>query len=135
MVRQDQRWQQLEVQKQEAARRAQEGGDKAALAKWRAIVDAQHKRATEIIQASNVMSGLKPAEKKDLLAEQNSFYRDEIANMRNGSQPAAPQTAGQPPAPGAPSAKAPVRVNTPAEAAKLAPGTPYVTPDGKEYTR
>jgi hypothetical protein len=32
-------------------------------------------------------------------------------------------------------APAPVTVNSPAEAEKLAPGTPYRTPDGTQYVR
>lgn len=51
------------------------------------------------------------------------------ANVGNGGNGAATP----PPASGPPAA--PVRVKTPAEAQALTPGTRYVTPDGKVYTR
>jgi len=38
-------------------------------------------------------------------------------------------------APQQPAPKGPVRVNTPAEAAKLPPGTPFITPDGQRRVR
>lgn len=89
-VRQDQGWQRLEQQKQDIERKVQQGGDRTALSQWRAIVDAQHKRATEIIQSNSVMSGFKDEEKKALLDEQRSAYEAEIAGMRGKlSQPVA----------------------------------------------
>jgi hypothetical protein len=81
-VKQDQAWQRLEVQKGEAARKATSGQDKNALSQWRALVDAQHKRASEIIQASAINSGLSKEDKKALLAEQDDFYDTEITSMK-----------------------------------------------------
>lgn len=81
-VRQDQGYQRLELQKQDLERKIQQGGDKQALGQWRAIVDAQHKRATEIIQSGSVTSGLKAPERKALLDGQRADYESEIAAMR-----------------------------------------------------
>lgn len=137
-VRQDQGWTRLQMQRENLERQIQQGGDRQALSQWRAVVDAQHKRATEIIQANGVMSGLKPDAVKDLLAEQKRVYEESIAAMRGKMETpkAAPAAPAQPSAaPAAAPAASPVKVQTPAEAAKLAPGTKYVTPDGQEYTR
>lgn len=118
-VRQDQGYERLEMQKQDLERKIQQGGDRTALSQWRAIVDAQHKRATEIIQSNSVMSGFKDEEKKALLAEQRAAYEEQIAAMRGKMlQP----TGAQPPATSAPASPAP---SVPAAAAP-AGGTPAV---------
>lgn len=102
-VRQDQAYERLEMQKQDIERKIQQGGDRTALSQWRAIVDAQHKRATEIIQSNSVMSGFKDEEKKALLAEQRAAYEEQIAAMRGKlSQPAAPAASTPAPASSAP---------------------------------
>lgn len=148
-IRQDQRWQQLEVQKQQAEQRIQQAGDRGAISQWRAIVDAQHKRAMEIIQSSNINANLSAPDKKALLDEQNQFYADQIKQMRDRSgnstgRPAVAEQGGKPgqakteervPAAGGPAPGAPVKVTTPQEAQALPPGTKYVTPDGQTYTR
>ena len=85
-VRQDQGYQKLELQKQSLADRITKGGDRNALSQWRAIVDAQHKRALEIIQANSGMSALDPKEKKALLDEQSKSYRLEIEGMKRMMQ-------------------------------------------------
>lgn len=87
-VKQDQAWQRLEVQKSEAARKAQSGEDKNAITRWRSLVDAQHKRASEIIQASAINSGLSKGDKKALLSEQDDFYDQQISSMKDQMQAA-----------------------------------------------
>lgn len=99
-IRQDQGWQRLEMQKQDLQRKIEQGGDKQALAQWRAVVDAQHKRATEIIQANSITSNLTKDDKKTLLDEQRSAYEAEIAAMR-GKMGSTTPTGGTAPA-GAP---------------------------------
>lgn len=106
-VRQDQGYQRLQLQLRALEDRAAATGDKNLLTQWRVALDAQHKRAQEIIQANSVNSALKPADKKALLAEQDASYNAAIADMKSrmaGGQPAAP--AAPAPAPGAPSAPA-----------------------------
>lgn len=100
-VRQDQRWQQLEQQKAALAERIRSSGDRSQISQWRAIVDAQHKRAMEIIQSSNINANLPEADKKALIKEQNDFYESQIKQMREQSgnstgRPAAADTRGQP---------------------------------------
>lgn len=83
-VRQDQGWQRLEQQKEALAQRITQAGDRSKISEWRSIVDAQHKRAMEIIQANSINSGLSPADKKALIGEQNKFYDEQIKQMRGG---------------------------------------------------
>lgn len=143
-VRQDQRWQQLEQQKQALAQRAQQGGDRQALAQWRAIVDAQHKRATEILQANNAAVNMKAADRKNLLADQDAFYRAEIEKMRGvmgsstptggttpAGEPAAPKTQERAPAP---AAAAPAASGATPPLAMLKQGTITKFANGQEWT-
>ncbi len=89
-VRNDQRYRQLDQQKAALEDRIQKGGDRAALSEWRAIVDAQHKRALEIIQSGkNAIGVMDPTERAALVKEQNEFYRQQIEQMRKG--PARPE--------------------------------------------
>ncbi len=81
-VRQDQGYQRLDMAKQELERKITQGGDRNALAQWRAVVDAQHKRAQEIIQSSNFGNTMDARGKKELLDEQRKFYDAEIEKMR-----------------------------------------------------
>lgn len=81
LVRQDQGYQRLEVQKQDLARKAQAGGDKLALSQWRAVVDAQNKRANEVIRAN--MMGKPSADVQAVLDEQNNAYTGEINDMKS----------------------------------------------------
>lgn len=129
-VRQDQGWQRLEQQKQDIERKVQQGGDRTALSQWRSIVDAQHKRATEIIQSNSVMSGLKDEEKKALLAEQRTAYEEQIAAMRGKmSQPFGPASTAAP----APAASAPAADSTP-PLAVLKPNTVTTFANGQKWT-
>lgn len=100
-IRQDQRYQQLEQQAKALETRIQQGGDRAALSEWRALVDAQHKRALEIIQSGkNAIGVMDPAERKTLVDEQNAFYKQQIEQMRKGparpERPAGADTTGAP---------------------------------------
>ncbi len=96
-VRQDQGWQKLEQQKAALEQRITQAGDRKAIGEWRAIVDAQHKRAMEIIQSNSINSGFTPADKKALIQEQNQFYENQIKQMRGGQGSTTP-TNNQPPA-------------------------------------
>jgi hypothetical protein len=128
-IRQDQGYQRLEMQKQDLARKIEQGGDKQALAQWRAVVDAQHKRATEIIQSSNMMSGLSKEEKASLLAEQRKAYEEDIAGMRTRmSVPAATS------APGTPSIPAPAAAASTPPIAALKAGTVTTFANGQAWT-
>lgn len=98
-IRNDQRYLQLEQQSKALETRIQQGGDRAALSEWRAIVDAQHKRALEIIQSGkNAIGVMDPEERKALVKEQNEFYRSQIEGMRKGpgkpERPAGADTTG-----------------------------------------
>lgn len=130
-VRQDQGWQRLEQQKQDIERKVQQGGDRTALGQWRAIVDAQHKRATEIIQSNSVMSGFKDEEKKALLDEQRSAYEAEIAGMRGKLSQPAPAA---PASPAAPAASAPAPASSAPPLAVLKPSTITTFANGQKWT-
>lgn len=59
-----------------------------------------------------------------------------IANMGGGGAPSAPVPAPRPaPPPAANSRRGPVRVKTVEEARALPPGTPFITPDGRQKVR
>lgn len=119
-IRNDQRYLQLEQQAKALETRIQQGGDRAALSEWRAIVDAQHKRALELISSGkNAIGVMDPEERKALVKEQNDFYKNQIEQMRKGparpERPAgadttgtaqSPKTADRPPASGPPVAGA-----------------------------
>lgn len=81
-VRKDQGWQRLDQQRQVLEQRIKEGKDKAAIAQWRAIVDAQHKRATEIIQAHSLNSGLDDKQKKQMIEEADKMRDEAIKGIR-----------------------------------------------------
>ncbi len=142
-IRNDQRYKQLDQQKAALEARVQQGGDRTALSEWRAIVDAQHKRALELIQSGkNAIGVMDPEERKALVKEQNDFYKSQIEQMRKGparpERPAGADTGAATPAKAQdrpPASGVPVKVATPQEAQALQPGTPYVTPDGQQYTR
>lgn len=113
--------------------------DRTQLGQWRALLDAQHKRATEIITSAG--GTMDPKERKKLLAEEDEFYTGKIKEMQ-GAMDAKPReeimgggTGDGKPVKTETIAKPATKVKTPEEAAKLAPGTKYVTPDGTEYTR
>lgn len=136
-VREDQRFQQLELQRKALESRITQGNQRQLLGQWRALLDAQHKRAQEIIQSAAAGGmPMDPKERKQLLDEENTRYEDAIRQMRSGGATGASfnerfAPSGQPPQQGA----GPVRVKTREEAEKLSKGTHYITPDGQEFTR
>lgn len=84
-VREDQQFQRLELQRKALETRITQGNQRQLLGQWRAILDAQHKRAQEIIQSGS--SGGMPMdanERKKLLDEENTRYEDAIRQMRSG---------------------------------------------------
>jgi len=143
-VKADQGYQRLQMQKDAIQNQINRTNANQYISQWRAIVDAQHKRALEIIQSNSGFSGLSPEDKKKLLDDENQKYEKEIADMRDRIGRTTPTGGGSPepekkteqraPESGA-APGSPVKVQTPDEAAKLAPGTKYITPDGQTYTR
>jgi hypothetical protein len=145
-VRNDAMTQRLQMQQQDLQRKIDAGDRGAALAQWRAVTDAMHKRATEIIQSNSAGSNMSDEDRKALLAEQQQAYENQIKQMREragGStptggvtptgQPVAPKVQGQvpPSAPGAPGA------STPASAPPLAmlkPNTITTFANGQKWT-
>lgn len=126
-IRQDQGWQNLEIKKQNLARQITQGNDRQKLSEWRATVDAQHKRATEIIQSKQAM--MPDDERKALLKEENDNYRADLEQMRNGIGRTTPD-ANKPD----PAGKTPDRLpqGTPPglpQGAKQAPDGKYYVPD------
>ena len=141
-IRNDVLTQRLQMQQQDLQRKIEAGDRGAALAQWRAVTDALHKRATEVIQATSIASNLKPAERQALLDEQRQAYEAQIASIRGGVKggatntpdPAASPTApGATPAPGAASPPAPPGGPAPPPASMLRPGGINVMPDGSRW--
>lgn len=93
-VREDQSWQRLQLQRDNLSRQIEQGGNRQLLGQWRAILDAQHKRAQEII--SSQQAGMGGAERKKLLAEEDAFYNEQIKTMKSqmegGAKPAQPSS-------------------------------------------
>lgn len=100
-VRQDQTYQRLEMQKQNLERQVTQGGNRQALAEWRAVLDAQHKHVTEIINANSLNAAtMKPADRKALLKKADDTYRAQIEKMRSlqgRSTPGPSEPSGGPP--------------------------------------
>lgn len=131
--RKDSTWLRLDQQKQALEQRVRQGDRKQALSEWRGIVDAQHKRAMEIIQTQNINNAATPDAKKQQIKEQNDWYNAEIERMRGLSTQRGNLTDGPPPtgmevvdapvappaarAPAAPARPAPVEAAPPATAA------------------
>lgn len=151
-LREDSTYQKLEQQKQSAQQRVEASQGRQGLAEWRAAADAQYRYMRTKIQTESASTGLPKPEQKKLLDEAELQYNEQIARLRERfgrstptggttSDPStskvpdrvAPAGGGSPPATPAPGT--PIKVTSPEEAEKLAPGTKYVTPDGKEFTR
>lgn len=94
-VQQDQAWQRLENQKHDIERKIASGDLTASRAQWRQTVDLQHKKAMEIIAAYSVNNSLDDKQRKDLIAEQQKVYGQQLEQMRN-----MPSTGGVPQAGG-----------------------------------
>lgn len=136
VLRQDQQHQMLQIRQQQLAQQIQASKDRTQLGQWRALLDAQHKRAQETI--SSAAAGMDATERKRLMGDEDKYYADQINEMRS----AMGEGGGKPKADlpddrefGGGQGAAPVKVKTPEDAGKLKPGTRYVTPDGQEYTR
>jgi hypothetical protein len=94
-VRQDQGWQRLELQRKGLERQIVEGKQRNYLGQWRQMLDAQHKRAQEII--SSQQAGMGGDERTKLIKEEDQFYKGQIEEMRgklgeggNSAAPSAP---------------------------------------------
>lgn len=125
LIQQDQKHAMLEQQRARLESQIVANKDRTMLGQWRAILNAQHARAQEVI--GSAAAGMDPKERKRLLADEDTFYTAKIKEMQgvmNGDQKGAPAAD-----------SGPAKVASPEEAAKLKPGTKYVTPDGTEYTR
>jgi hypothetical protein len=85
MVTADQGWQRLEQQRQALEARIKQGGDRQALAMWRSILDAQHKRTTEIISAWSQNNTMSPEDKKQLLKDADDAYERAIRGIATPS--------------------------------------------------
>jgi hypothetical protein len=85
-VREDQGFQRLEQQGRNLERQITQGGARQKLGEWRAVIDAQHKRAMEIIQSGTAGgTGMTDTKERDrLLKEEDAFYRSQIEQMRAG---------------------------------------------------
>jgi hypothetical protein len=81
-VNKDTQYQRIDLQRQNLQRQIIQGGQRQLLANWRAQLDAQHKRAIEVIQAYSVNNSLKPDQKKALLKEQGDAYNAALSQMR-----------------------------------------------------
>ena len=114
--------------------------DRTMLGQWRAIVNAQHARAQEII--GSAAAGMDPKERQRLLAEEDKAYTDKIKEMRTmmdggadkGSmvgKPGEEITGGGTVTPGKPvatqSIKPPVKVNSPEDLKGKPSGFRYIT--------
>ncbi len=106
-VLRDQGVQRLDQQRQALEQRIVASGDRNALGQWRAIVDAQHKKAQEVV--STYAASLPKDVQKDLLQEQKTFYENQLEEMRkrvgsstpSGGTGTGPKTEGRvPPASG-----------------------------------
>lgn len=136
VLKQDQQHSMLEMQEKRLQSQIAANKDRTMLGQWRAIVNAQHARAQEII--SSAAAGMDPKERKRLLDEEDKAYTDKIKEMKGimdgGDKPKGSMVGklGEEIVADKPAA---TKVASPEEAAKLKPGTRYTTPDGTEYTR
>lgn len=78
----DKSLQDLDLKRKALEERITTSKDRTALAQWRAIVEAQHKRMTEIIQSSSMMSKLSDEERKEIRKEADTMRDEAIANIR-----------------------------------------------------
>lgn len=135
LTKNDQAYQRLDLAKQQLQRQIIQGNNRQMLGQWRAVVDAQHKRAQEII--SSQAAGMPDAERKKMIDEENKFYESQIKEMRTqieGTKSSFGDRFGGEGDSSKGDAQ-PAKVTSPEEAQKLKPGTQYVTPDGQTYTR
>jgi hypothetical protein len=79
-LRDDQKHQILDAQRQRLENQIATNKDRNLLAQWRLLLDAQHKRATEIIGSSYMNND---ADRKKLVAEEDQFYNSKIEEMNS----------------------------------------------------
>lgn len=82
-LREDSTWARLDQSKQALQQRIQAGDKTRAVTEYRAALDAQHKRAMEIIQSTSMMNNMKPDERQKFLKEQNAWYNGELDKLQN----------------------------------------------------
>lgn len=136
VLKQDQQHSMLEMQEKRLQSQIATNKDRTMLGQWRAIVNAQHARAQEII--SSAAAGMDSKERKRLLDEEDKAYTDKIKEMKgimDGGDKPKGSMVGKPGEEIVADKPAAAKVVSPEEAAKLKPGTRYTTPDGTEYTR
>ncbi len=79
MVTADQGWQRLDQQRKEAAQKQN-------ITQWRAVLDAQHKRAQEVIGAWSQQNTMPPETRKQLLKDADEAYNTAIKDMGKGDK-------------------------------------------------
>ncbi len=79
MVTADQAWQRLDQQRKQAAQKQN-------ITQWRAVLDAQHKRAQEIIGAWSQQNTMPPETRKQLLKDADEAYNTAIKDMGKGDK-------------------------------------------------
>ncbi len=79
MVTADQGWQKLDQQRKQAAQKQN-------ITQWRAVLDAQHKRAQEIIGAWSQQNTMPPETRKQLLKDADEAYNTAIKDMGKGDK-------------------------------------------------
>lgn len=137
VLKQDQQHSMLEMQEKRLQSQIAANKDRTMLGQWRAIVNAQHARAQEII--SSAAAGMDPKERKRLLAEEDKAYTDKIKEMKgimDGGGPVKPAQGSMVGKPGEEIVgdKAPVKVNSPDDLKGKPSGFRYITPDGQTGT-
>lgn len=128
-IRNDVAHQRLALQRAALEQRIRDGGDRQALAEWRAVVDAQNRRAREIISSKNSLLTWGKGERESFLKDQDAAYRAAIEGMKGVGAARSPVTAP------APSPAAPAATTAPAQSAAppaSAPATTYPVPPGRE---
>jgi hypothetical protein len=138
-LRSDTTWARLEQSRQQAEQKFAATQDRQSRAALEAAIKAQDAHVRTRIQAFSVNNTMSAKDRTEMLKQADKEFFEKMDVLKNvggskGDKGAAPEAA--PATPAAPEGgKVPVKVKTPEEAQKLAPGTHYVTPDGQEFTR
>jgi hypothetical protein len=127
-IRADQGWQRLDQQRQQIEQRMIATKDRSQIAAWRQIVDAQHKRATEIIAASSMNSKLDDKERAQLKQEADKMRDEAIKGIRGATGSSTPT--------GGTTATPEKKIEEQAPSGKMDPTAPEEkTIDGKTYEK
>jgi hypothetical protein len=127
-IRADQGWQRLDQQRQQIEQRMIANKDRSQIAGWRQIVDAQHKRAMEIIAASSMNSKLDDKERAQLKQEADKMRDEAIERVRGATGSSTPT--------GGTTAKPEKKIEEQAPSGKMDPTAPEEkTIDGKTYEK